>query len=331
MQDSVDIKRGIKRVVCMDYMVFDLSTELTEAELPSGWAFIALRSDDGTLWCGFSARPWQRLQQFIKLANEDAVIGDLMRYSREYVVNPCSEAIYALIECKIHVHEHHPPFQQQLRPYSKYVYLGLDAWRFPFVSIQEHTNADWTYAGPFRDRFFLADVLDCIARIVKLPSCNMGVWPCERLGDDLCRGWCLNLDETKAPDPSLSLEKLDALLKESYLLPNNGILELVRRHRDEYFESLDFEKASLLDDEIYRLEKYRDWMRFLASSKNLDYDAPGFKVRNGLLSECVRDGHKIRFPVDSTKFRPNEALALNLAQVDEAKVLYDHYIKLQKE
>lgn len=312
-------------------MVLDLSREIKWPQFPTGWAFIALRSEDGVLWCGFSARPRQRFERMKQEAENDPQTDDLMRRSREYVVLPCADAMDALLTCKIHIHDHHPPFQHSIRPYGNYVYLGLDAWRFPFISIQEHTNDDWTYAGPFRDRFFLADVLDSVARILKLPSCSLGVWPCERLDNGLCRGWCLNLDETRDPDPAVNPEKLDALLKESFLLPGNSLVEIITRQRDSYFEDLEFEKAALLDDEIARLEKYRDWMRFLAVSKSLDADGDGFTVRGGLVATCTRNGKVYHFPPDGTDYRASEALALNLANVDEAKVVYDHLMTLHKE
>ena len=166
---------------------------------------------------------------------------------------------------------------------------------------------------------------------MKLPSCNQGNWPCERLDESLCRGWCLNLDETSDPDPDISLEKLDALLQESLLLPRNGILEMIIRQRDAYFEDLEFEKAALLDDEIARMERYRDWIQFLRSSKTLNFDNDQFSVRNGLVSSCVWNGRDYHFPPDGTVYRSSEALALNLASVDEAKIVYEHFMNQNKE
>ncbi len=208
--------------------------------------------------------------------------------------------------------------------------MAFDALRFPFVTVVEHTNDDWFYIGPFRSRFFLADVIDTLSRILKLPYCETSAYPCEKFDRDACRGWCLSLAPAQESKSEHSLEKLDDLLKEAYLHPQNGILEMVKKTRDEYFDDLEFTKAALLDDEIKLLATYRDWLMFLYTAKELEFESEDFSVKAGKLIQCRYQNKEYHFPADRTEFRANEALALNMDAVDESRIIYDYLKKREK-
>jgi len=223
-----------------------------------------------------------------------------------------------------------PLYQYQIHPWAEYVYLALNSHRYPFISIQEHTNDDWLYLGPFRNRFFLVDILDTLSRILKLPACETGEYPCEKWEQNLCRGWCLALGDNSENNPEYPLDKLESLLKETFLVPENGILELVQKEKDKYFNDLEFEKASLLDDEIELLNKYRNWLKFLIAAKHLNYNSKELDIQKGRLTFCCFQGREYHFPIDNTEFRINETLALNLDSVDESKIIYD-FLHLHKE
>lgn len=291
-------------------------------KLPQGWCFYAFGGSDGYLYCGYSARLKAKLEVLKQKAEGDPWVKVLLAEADRLEVMDFDDALGALVRYKAFLQEEAPKYQSRLLPWENYVYLALDNLRFPFVSIQEHTNDDWQYIGPFRSRFFLADVMDTFSRILKIPYCETGSYPCDKLYNGMCRGWCQSLDEKSESEHSL--DKLKDLLQEAFLHPNNGILELVQKERDAYFDDLEFAKADLLDDEIELLKDYRDWLNFLYLAKDLNYDSDELVVRNGMLAEAVQGERRYTFPVDETEYRGNERLALPLAAVDEMRMIYNY-------
>ncbi len=296
-------------------------------ELPQGWVFFTFAKGERPLWCDYSPNIEHRLEIIRRKAENDAQYAEMSSAADILHIESCARPIDALIRHKVVVQTQHPPYQHALDPSRDYVYLALDAYRYPFASLQSATNDDWTYLGPWRSRFFLADVMDSLSRILKIPFCETGTFPCEKLDNGICRGYCLALEDERNEAELPDLQKLDALLREAYLHPHNGILEMVNQQRDKYFDDLEFEKADLLDDEIANLGKYRDWLNFLYVSKELAFATPEIRVEGGMLRSCVWEGVEYQFPAGNTEYRENERLALNLSDVDEARVLYDYYIK----
>lgn len=295
--------------------------------LPKGWVFYLLSGLNEELYAGYSANLKVKLNYLYHKAMEGGVYQDMWNSVEKLNWVTYDRAISALIHCKCYLAENMPLYQYQIRPWEEYVYLSLNSHRYPFIAIQEHTSDDWLYLGPFRNRFFLVDVLDIFSRILKLPACETGEYPCDKWEQNLCQGWCLALADNAKINPEYSLDKLESLLKETFLVPENGVLELVQQERDRYFNNLEFTKASLLNDEIELLSKYRNWLKFLIAAKHLNYNSEDLEIQKGKLTFCNFQGRKYHFPIDNTEFRINETLALNLDTVDESKIIYD-FLKL---
>jgi len=294
--------------------------------LPSSWVFYAIRGEEGYLYAGLSARLGARLNSFWQKSEEDRLLAEMTSSAEVLEYQSMPNSMSALIMLKTFTMEHHPRFQNRIHPWADYVYLALDSHRFPFITIQQHTNDDWTYLGPFRSRFFLADIIDSLSRILKLPYCETGSYPCDKFERGSCRGWCLALAPAAETPLEHGLDKLEVLLKETYMHPQNGILEMVQKERDAYFDNLEFTKADLLDDELRLLSKYRDWLNFLYVAKGLSLENSQITIEEGQLSRAVLNGNEYLFPIDKSPARENETLALPLARVDEMKIIYD-YVK----
>lgn len=322
----------------------DKKLEFADDYFPKSWVFYRLRSSSGVLYTGYCARLSAKMRQFKAQKEEDPLISELFNKAEYLDYEVADSGLAALALFKINLQHEAPEYQFRIHPFSHYVYLALDAYRFPFISIQETTNDDWQYLGPWRSRFFLVDIIDSLSRILKLPNCETGTYPCDKLDSGACRGWCMNLVEspnepsedseipaappTESKSPEHSLEKLDALLKEAFIHPNNGIYEMVQKERDAYFDDLEFAKADLLDDELRLLGKYRDWLNFLFVAKNLEYSDDTYEIREGQLISAKHKNKEYQFTSDSPPYRENETLALPLNKVDEMKVIYD-YIREQ--
>lgn len=290
---------------------------------------MAFMKGDETLHLGITPNARRRYELLRQRSTEDAGVAELMTECTHIDVQPMDSALYALVGLKALAQDLCPRLQNSYRPWQNYVYLAINAYQYPFIRITQDTNDDWLYLGPFRDRFFLADVLDSISKILKLPHCETGDWPCDKLDEGLCSGWCLGLDSQQDKrdrgSGDHSLEKLDELLKESFLHPNNGILEMVKHERDKYFNDLEFEKADLFDTEIALLETYRDWLNFLYVARNLSFEEGQLLVEDGKIRRCRYLGKDYLFPPDMTQYRDNERLAINLDSLDEARIIYEYF------
>ena len=302
-------------------------------KLPKGWVFFYLLGPSETdyLLCGYTANLRQRMLNLQGKVKDDATHLALFSKMQTLHWQVCSHGMEALLLYKCFVHDHAPEFQEQIQAHAGYAYLALDAHTFPFITLADDTQGDWLYLGPFRSRFFLSDVVDTFARILKLPSCDSSVHPCAKYESGSCRGWCLQLEE-QTPDPQVPpLEKLETLLKEAFVHPENGILEMVKTERDKYYDDLEFDKAALLDEEIELLTKYRDWLKFLYVAKSLHHLEDNLEINCGRINEYKIANRTYRFPVDNTSYRENESLALDLAYVDESRMIYDYLLTREKE
>lgn len=298
-------------------------------KLPRNWVFYALEGDHGFLSCGYSANLKRRLKSIQSKVSEGGIYREMWEKAATLHWQSHKSGIEALIHYKCFLSRNYPEFQSQTMPWADYVYLALDAYNYPFISITGNTQGEALYVGPFRNRFRLIDQLDIFARILKLPQCETGSYPCNKYDLKNCRGWCLNLEEKQSAESIPSLDKLDSLLKEGFIHPENGILELVSKQKDEYFNALEFAKASLLDDELELLAQYRDWLKFLYVAKQMQFSNPDLQVENGRIASCSFEGENYHFPVDKTPYRKNESLALDLAYVDESRIIYEYLMTME--
>jgi len=319
-------------MVSMISINWDKTRDIDASSLPGGWVSFTFSRSGEILWCGYSANLARRLHYLRTNAENDKLHKELLELADTLQIEQHPDAICALIRHKVMVQQHNPVFQQRLHPWQDYVYLALNAYQFPFVSIREQISDDWIHAGPWRSRFFLSDVIETVSRLLKLPQCETGSFPCEKLDQGLCKGYCLALSENgesqdlEPPD----LDKLELLLKEAFLHPENHLVDLLTQKRESYFNELEFAKADLLDGEIEQLNKYRDWLNFLYVSKALNFSNPGFSVEKGLLRSASFEGREYFFPLDDTLYRENEALALNLHNTDEARLIYEYHLNTRK-
>jgi len=308
----------------MKTVKWDLDLNPEQLATQKGWAFFCIQGDSGPLLYGYTPNLAKRLSLILKKAEEENNYRQMSLQARSLQYEIFPQAMQALLRHKVYCLQNQPAFQSKILPWENYCYLALDAYRFPFVSMQSYTDDDWLYIGPWRSRFMLADVMDSLSRILKIPFCETGTFPCHKLDSQVCKGYCLALQEGLSQKAKPDLGKLQTLLEEAFTHPDNGILELVAKERDNYFNDLEFAKADLLNDEVEILKKYREWLEFLIASKSIALDGPDFSVEGGMLRTCNLDGKLYEFTRPAPSFRPNEKLALNLQDVDEAWIVYQH-------
>ena len=271
------------------------------------------------------------IQQLNVLQEEDAEVRELFNKSESLLPQVLKTGTEALIQKKNILEKEKPEFNQRLNLWKNYVYLALNPAEFPFVKITDYTDEDWFYIGPFRSRFFLIDMMELMGKLLKLPHCEVKFGPCEKSYDGRCRSWCdlikaelPKVEEEPAEKPQL--QKLDALLKEAYVHPDNSLLDLILNEKKKYEDDLQFAKADLLKPQIEILKRYQDWLIFLYKIKSLTYVTDKVGVRNGQLVSYKVDNKEYHNPYIDIPYRGNEALAINKNLLDEARILYQERI-----
>ena len=294
-------------------------------KFPKGWSLMGFWARGELLHLSLTPNPRRRYELMKQKIEDNILILELINKADHIQIEPMENAMQGLIRYKMMLHDNPPTLQHVFNRWESYVYLSLNAYVFPFIRTTADTNDEWFYLGPFRDRFALVDALDTVCKILRLPRCETGDWPCHKLDDGICAGWCRSLNEEDA-DEEYSLDKLDALLKESFLKPSDGVLEMLIYEKDKYFNDLEFAKADLLSDEIEIQAKYRDWLQFLYVARQLSWEDDRVQVQNGRIIKVKVKDREHNFLPDNTIYRDNERLALNLADVDEARILYDYWM-----
>ncbi len=311
----------------MDRIKLESGYDKILAGLPDSWGVFAFYKGDECLLYSKSGNLRFRLCGMYQQKDSDRNLSELFLEADSLSYKVFPEPIYALIQEKIFLKQNQPLMQHKHIVWKNYCYLAIDPMRYPFVGTKDDTNDSWQYIGPFRSRFFLSDIMDTNGRILKIPFCQSPSYPCERLDRDICKGYCRCLDpEYKGEE---SLVKLGDLLKEAYLHPNNGILELIQKDRDRYFDDLEFDKVDLLADEIDLLKKYRDWLSFLYIAKDMTFENDLLIIEAGQIKQVSIKGKTHSFPITKIQYRENETLALNKDIVDECRIVYT-YLQKQK-
>jgi excinuclease ABC subunit C len=260
------------------------------------------------------------------LQEEDSEIRDMLTQADSVAIEQTTSGLEALIQTRALLARQTAEFNQRIQLWKNYVYLAINPAEFPFVKITEFTDEDWFYLGPFRSRFFLTDLMELMHKLLKLPHCEVKAGPCEKLGEGICRGWCQLIKAeaaaTDEADGHPQLEKLDALLKEAFVHPDNGLLDLVTREKQKYEKDLQFVKADLLKTELELLKRYKEWLVFLYKIKNLNKVTDRISIKGGQLIRFRIDGLEQELPFVKIPYRPNELLAINKNLLEEARILY---------
>ncbi len=258
---------------------------------------------------------------------EDLNLRELFRNSLYIQIDETPNALDALLSAKLILEKGKPEFNQIINEWKEYVYLAINPTEFPYVKITEYTEEEWFYLGPFKNRFFLKDIMELMSKLLQLPHCDDKQGPCGKQNNSLCRGWCMLVKSELSIDPEDKIEtpnisKLDALLKEAYVHPDNGLLEMIQIEKNKYEDSLQFIKADLLSTQIDLLKRYKNWLIFLYKAKIMSFESKKVKVRNGQLIGFNMDGIEHYNPFIEIPYRPNEILAMNKNLVDDAWILY---------
>jgi len=293
-------------------------TEIDKQKIPSGAGIFTLLNESKILYVNKTSNLDKSIRRFFKVAKDDKNVFQLVSQTVKIGFKEHTSIFAAFIHQKKLENKSYPEFNSIIKPYEGYVYLGIDFDEPPYIKVVEDTQENRFYIGPFKDRFFLFDLLDAMSELFQFPLCpDEKPYPCARYKNDKCSGWCIK-------------EKYETYSKAilPYIIPSIDLLSSKQEEYKKLFDDLQFEKAETLNNKINLIKRYFEYLKFLKITKNLnlDFNESGrtLIIKDGRLNEIIENGKKDKFPLITLEFRDNEVLAFNKDQLAERWIVYKY-------
>ena len=189
---------------------------------------------------------------------------------------------------------------------ANYAYLAVD-FTPPYFRLKEDTQGNSFYVGPFINRFLVLDALESFHQFFQYPACENEKYPCSKLRDASCKGWC----------QKENLEIYDLIIK-SYLQINQKNLINLELKQNEMMENLDFIEAENIKRYSNDISKFYELIIFFLVTKELKINLKTCKINNGLIKQI--DGNNFSLP--EIKYRNNEMMAFNKNEFAERWIIF---------
>src|SRR5580693_5773580 len=165
-----------------------------------------------------------------------------------------SELEALVLECNL-IKQHRPPFNVRLRDDKSYPYITITNERFPRVLFTRKVRKDGSrYFGPYTSAFSVRDSLQLLHKIFPLIPCGKS-WsgeveqrPCLYFHLGRCLGPCAGLSDRN--EYGKVLDQVERFLNGK----EEAIVREMREQMETAAESLDFERAAKLRDQIAAIE-----------------------------------------------------------------------------
>ena len=200
-----------------------------------------------------------------KISNMVARVADY-----EYIVTE-SESEALILECNL-IKEHQPPYNARLKDDKSYPFIKIDVSEdFPQVYITRRVNKDGSrYFGPFASAGSVRRTLSLLKKLFPYRSCTKTITgtdarPCLDFHIHRCVGPCIG-----AVDKREYAEVIDqvVLFLEG---KTNKVVGSIKKRMLDAADSLEFEKAAVLRDQLTAIEKVNEGQKVLhLTSENAD-------------------------------------------------------------
>jgi len=292
--------------------------EINKQDIPAETGIFILSNKKTDLYINFTSDLNQSINHLFKIAKDDKIVFQLISQCTNITYEEHENLFEALSHKKILENYTHTKFNTLIKPYEKYVYLGIDLQNPPYLKVVEDTQQERFYIGPFKNRFFLFDLKDAMADLFKFPICpDEKPYSCIRYKEDKCSGWCIK-------DKVETYQK--AILP--FIFSDQTLLKPLKEKHTKLFDDLQFEKADKLNAKLKLIEDYYEMIKFFTITKNLNLKLCDKKrdiiISNGILTETIDEDKKEKFPIIKVEFRDNEYLAFNKDQLAERWIIYKY-------
>jgi excinuclease UvrABC nuclease subunit len=290
------------------------------ADIPAKTGYYYLSDAEKILFSGKTSNLKNSIQKLISADKDDKNIFQLVSLTQKIAYQETDSLFLALLEEKKLQYQHNPEFNHTILFHDNYVYLAIDFYNVPFLKTVESTQEKFYYLGPFQNRFFVYDFIDAMATLFQFPACEDEKFPCEKLKEEKCSGWCIK-----------DKPEIFEMLLESYLQSKRSLLKRAKSKLKKMMSNLEFLESEKLKEQIQQIEKYYDFLQFFHITKQLDttlsYDNKTVSISNGLLSTIEENSKIWQFDNFQPEYRNNEFLAHDKSQFAERLIIYRHLKK----
>lgn len=182
----------------------------------------------------------------------------------------------------------YPEYNNKIKAWYSYIYLAVDFIKPPYLKTSNDTVEDNIYIGPFRNSFLLNDALDTFSDIFKLPRCESSDFPCFRLTENKCLGFCQNKLQEALPE----------LINKMILIPNKEIINKLIEKKESLLDDLKFIESEHISNQILNIQRYYKNLLFCYVSQfidgeftitiNIGKNLCKLIVREGMIEELIR-------------------------------------------
>jgi DNA repair protein SbcD/Mre11 len=233
---------------------------------PEGPGVYLFRGDrDEILYVGKAVNLKQRLLSHLRLDP----LADPQRHSRmvyevrDFEFQTTASELLALLREDELIKRHRPRFNIRQNEFLAYQYLELTADQYPRLRMVDHETAlgSRQVFGPYRDRYFVDDVLGLIHDHLGLRSCS-GADPVDR---------CFQFDLGHCAGPcrsGISPRDYEQVIARTVAFLGGDVSEVAARLREAMgssSERLDYEKAQELKERLGFCHRFGERQRFLAA------------------------------------------------------------------
>jgi excinuclease UvrABC nuclease subunit len=285
-------------------------------ELPESAGVVLFCSKKNIMMCRMTSNISRFLDIYFNSDIEDGELGEMLEKCDIVAYQESSKVFGALLGMKTLVQEFSPPYNQTIRYYDGYYYLGLNFLKVPFIKLKSTTIHDYFYLGPFRSRFILHDVIDAICEHFGTPDCPGEEFPCKLSEMGRCRGYCVHDKDKLLPD-----------LVKYYLLPEAEHLKILEEKRGILLDSLRFTEAEINRRQQELIREFYGKIAFLMVTRHLnlvyEYEGKKIEITSGMISR-IDDWE---FEYSNQENEANELYAVDKSELDERWIVYNHVMR----
>ncbi len=280
---------------------------------------IVLHGKNDILHVSKTANIKKTIENLVELSKQDQDVFKMVSLTETVDIIETDTLLEALIIEKVNFSDSMITYKNIGSSIKYFAYLALDFNSVPYLKVEEDTQGNKFYIGPFLSRFFILDYIELLAENYKLPLCENSDFPCNRYPKK-CDGFCLK---------SASQNKL--MFEKNYVFADN---EREKNLSDSLFNLLDnlqFEAAENLKEQIKMHQRFNKYLIFYHVTKGLstsieikDYS---IQIDQGLIKSIHYQNNDYDFSLAVPQFRDNERLAIDKSNLKEAWIVFDYLYK----
>ncbi len=231
--------------------------------------YIMKNSDGEIIYVGKSKKLKNRVTSYFTGQGHSAKTARMVSLVRDFDYIICKTEIEALALENVLIKKHSPKYNIKLKDAKSYPYIKVTAEDFPKLFVTRERRSDKAkYFGPYQSSKSAHSALETVMRIFTLPTCKRS------FPRDIGRERpCIYRDMGRCIAPctgSVSPSEYRALVKcAEWVLDGNikGTRDMLASEMESASEAMEFERAAVLRDSIYALERLSEKQKVVADLK----------------------------------------------------------------